>query len=236
MYYSNDLISLSVLSIYEGELIGNVDKLYLDKNLKKLIELEVVSGEGVRLRLPVKNIYRIGKNAVTIKNNQAVSVKIDTTELVACPLNSKAYSINGEYLGVIKEFCFNEKFTTEKISLENNATLDVENLAICGKNTLIFNNLSNKVDVKKFTPNKTPKAYKTETEEMVTTMPEPEKEETQIVEVVNNEEFLLGRRCSKDIVNFNNEVLIKANGLVNKTNLKAVKKFKKLRELMLYIK
>ena len=40
-----------------------------------------------------------------------------------------------------------------------------------------------------------------------------EAEETQIVEVVNNEEFLLGRRCSKDIVNFNNEVLIKANGV-----------------------
>ena len=34
MYYCNDFYGLSVLSLYEGELLGVVEKLYFDKKLK----------------------------------------------------------------------------------------------------------------------------------------------------------------------------------------------------------
>ena len=53
---------------------------------------------------------------------------------------------------------------------------------------------------------------------------------------VQNADFLLGRVCTKDIFNFNNEILIKAHAVITKKNLKEINKFGKLRELMLYSK
>jgi len=118
MYSCNDFNSLTVLSLYEGELLGIVDKLLFDKKLKKLVELELIGDDGVKLILPVKNIYHIGKNAITVRNNQAVNIKPETCELCTNPTDSKVYTIQGEFLGIIKEICFNEKFFTEKIELD----------------------------------------------------------------------------------------------------------------------
>ncbi len=243
MYYCNDFLSLSVLSLYEGELLGVVDKLYFDKKMKKLIELELIGENDTRLILPTKNIYHVGKNAITVKNNQAVSLKVEDSLLSLCPIDSKAYTITGEYLGKIKEISLNEKYLTDKFSLDNNSTLDIKNLASCGKNTIIFYDTSTKINVHKFTPQKTPKIFKTEPEQTANILPVVEDEPSQAVQIESkpktnsqNAEFLIGRICTKDIFNFNNELLIKAHGVVNKKNLKEINKFGKLRELMLYCK
>ena len=37
--------------------------------------------------------------------------------------------------------------------------------------------------------------------------------------IFQNADFLIGRICLKDIVNFNNEILIKANSIVNKKSV-----------------
>ena len=138
MYCCKDFNSHSVLSLYEGELLGVVDKLYFDKNLKKLIAIELLGEDGVKFCLPTKNIYHVGKNAITVKNNQAVSLKVEESNLISCPIGSKAYSIQGEYLGIVKEITFTDKFFTDKISLDNNTSIEVSTLASCGKNTIIF--------------------------------------------------------------------------------------------------
>lgn len=235
MYTCGDFKGLSVLSLYEGDLLGVVDKLYFSKDLKKLVEIELISEDGAKLILPTKNIYKIGKNAIVVKNNQAVTIKMETTNLVLCPISSKAYSINGEFLGVVKEIAFNEKFATQKISLDNNNVLVAENLASCGKNSIIFNNAQTKVNLTKFKPVNMPKVFKDIEIQTAKTLP-IEKENPSVIKPINSAEFLLGRKCSKDIYNFNNEILIKANGTVNKRNLKEIKKFGKLKELMLYCK
>ena len=67
MYYCNEFLSLNVLSLYEGELIGVVDKLYFDKKMKKLIQLELIGENDTRLILPTKNIYHIGKNVLNVQ-------------------------------------------------------------------------------------------------------------------------------------------------------------------------
>lgn len=240
MYYCNEFYSLSVLSLYEGELLGKVDKLYFDKKLKKLMEIELVGEDGARLVLQTKNIYHVGKNAITVKNNQAISIRVAETEYCLCPLNSKAYSITGEYLGTVKEIGFNEKFLTHKVLLDNNGTLDIELLASCGKNTMIFCNGNEKVNMKKFTPEKPPKKFKEEDVQLAEILP-AEKENNHVVPIethvktqLESAEFLLGRVCTKDIFNFNNELLIKAHAIINKKNLKEINKYGKLRELMVY--
>ena len=242
MYYCNDFYGLSVLSLYEGELLGVVEKLYFDKKLKKLMEIELVGIDGVKLTLSSKNIYHVGKNAITVKNNQAVNIKNADCEYCVCPNGSKAYSINGEFLGIIKEISFNEKFVTDKISLDNNSTLEISSLASVGKNTVIFYNENKKIDLKKFTPKKTPKIFKNKEVQTAQILPVEEIKSENVVPVeeikpkqtIQSTDFLIGRICKKDIFNFNNELLIKANSVINKKNLKEINKFGKLRELMLY--
>ena len=269
MYYCNDFYGLNVLSLYEGELLGVVDKLYFDKKLKKLVEIELVGEEGNKLILPTKNIYHIGKNAITVKNNQAVSLKMDTTNYCPCPINSKAYTIKGEYLGVVKVISLNEKFMCEKFSLDNDKTFDVAFLASSGKNTTIFYTPNDTINVKKFTPQKSPKIFKSKSPQVARIMPTlnpaqasqnlnpnstnlnansgtPLQDEglsvnSNAVEVefkpnLQTADFLIGRVCTKDILNFNNEVLIKAQTIITKKNLKEINRFGKIRELMLYSK
>ena len=241
MYYCSELSELYVLSLYEGELLGKVNKLYFDKKFKKLIEIELLGENGAKLILPTKNIYNIGKNAITIKNNQQVIMKVEETEYPASPQNSKAYSINGEFLGVVKDLCFNEKYITQKVLLDNESTLDVDKIASYGKTTIIFYMGNERINLNKFIPASSPKSFKQEVNSIASTLPVEEKEnvvlvETQIKTQLESSEFLLGRVCVKDIFNFNNELLIKANSLVNKKNLKEINKYGKLRELMLYTK
>ncbi len=253
MYYCSEFYGLNVLSLYEGELLGVVDKLYFDKKLKKLVQIELAAEEGNKLILPSKNIYHIGKNAITVKNNQAVNLKVEECTLNPCPINSKAYTIKGEYLGVVKEISLTEKFMCEKFSLDNDKTFDVSYLASSGKNTTIFYTPQDNINVKKFTPQKSPKIFKSARTVTANIMPIS----NQIEQIVNeqtpitnnsavdidapkpniqNADFLIGRVCTKDILNFNNEVLIKAHSIVTKKNLKEINRFGKIRELMLYSK
>lgn len=242
MYYCKEFYSLSVLSLYEGELIGKVDKLYFDKNLKKLIEIELIGENDTKMFLQTKNIYRVGKNAITIKNNQAVAMKAVDVEKTLAPISSKAYSINGEFLGIVQEISLNEKFVTEKIVLDNEKLICVDRLASCGKNTIVFYDDTTKVNIKNFMPHKAPKAFKNNSVENVAVLPVKEEipsivpVEANKVTLIQNSDFLLGRVCLKDISNFNNELLIKAHGIINKKNLKEIIKFGKLRELMLFTK
>ncbi len=247
MYYCNEFLSLNVLSLYEGELIGVVDKLYFDKKMKKLIQIELIGENDVRLILPTKNIYHIGKNAITVRNNQAVNLKVEESEYYLSPIGSKAYTIKGEYLGVIKELSLSDKFLTEKFSLDNNQTLSIKSLASFGKNTIIFYDENDKINVNKFIPNKTPKFFKTEKPQTAQVLPIPNEEvedekknavpvEEQKKSTIQNADFLLGRICTKDIFNFNNELLIKEHAVINKKNLKEINKYGKLRELMLFCK
>ncbi len=238
MYYCKDFNSLSVLSLYEGDLLGKVDKLLFDKKLKKLCEIELIGVDGARLILPIKNIYHVGKNAITVKNNQAILMESEQSDLCIAPLSSKVFSISGEFLGVVDEISFNEKFLSEKISLETGELLDVKDIASCGRNTVIFYNSDKKINLNNFTPSKQPKQFKGE-EVVAQTLPIEQKEiktyEKKNV-TVQNTNFLIGRVCTKDIFNFNNEILIKAYAVVNKKNLKEISRFGKLRELMLYSK
>ena len=236
MYYCKDFHGLSVLSLYEGELLGRVDKLYFDKKLKKVCELEIINEEGLRLCLPTKNIYNVGKSAITVKNNTAVMFKEIDNEFCVAPIGSKVYSIVGEFLGVVQEFALSEKFLTEKVTLDNGNVLSVDKIASCGKNTVIFYNDEKKTNLKNFSP-KLPKLFKKKNVEDISVPPEEQIVKTGVEEkytLVQDSQFLIGRICTKDIFNFNNELLIKAHTRINKKNLKDISKFGKLKELMLY--
>ena len=242
MYYCSDFVSRPVLSLYEGELIGSVDKLLFDKKLKKLLFLELIGENDNRFLLPTKNIYNVGKNAITIKNNTAITLKTDDESYAGCPIGSKAFNIKGEFLGIVKEVILTEKYLTEKLSFENDVVVNSNMIASSGKNTVVFYDKNTNVDVSKFVPNKMPKIFKTKQQQLTSVLPIEDKSKNNLVEIESNPkliqstDFLIGKVCLKDIYNFNNEILIKAHAVVTKKNLKEINKYGKMRELMLYCK
>ena len=228
MFSCKEITSLSVLSLYEGELIGKVDRLYFEKNLKKINCLGLVGTDGSKWLIPSKSIYHIGPNAITIKNKQAVMLEISSSIPLNSPMNSKAYSIKGEYLGTISDISFNDKYLTTKIYLDNGKTEAVEDVTSCGKSTVIFS--KERINPKSLSPKP-----ELETSKVVSTsLINPEQVAVVTKSNLDPNQFLVGRRCIKDIMSFNNEILIKANTTITKKHISQIKKFGKLKELMLY--
>lgn len=241
MYKYKEIISQPVLSLYEGELLGVVDKLLFDKKLKKLVELTLIGTDGIKFSLSTKNIYHIGKNAITIRNNQCVELKAENENLITAPIGSKAYSIQGEFLGIIDDIGINEKYLTTQIELNNQTVLPAKLVASSSKNTIIFFNKNDNANLKQFSPqNKEKTNLNTQknndnlsTETISTSISNSGKTKQK---TTFSSDFLIGRICTKDIFNFNNEILIKAHSVITKKNIKELMKFGKIRELMLYSK
>lgn len=226
MLSCKDLLGLSVLSLYEGELLGTVDKPYFNKDLKKLSFLGLVGEDGTRWLLNTKAIYHIGPNAITIKNKQNAILELSNNESLLSPLNSKAYSIEGEYLGLTTDVTFDQKYKTTKVYLDTGRSESIENLTSSGKSTLIFS--KNKIR----TSSLIPKDHQSANNEILA--PTPIKVDTASQKAPNSNVKLEGRRCTKDIFNFNNEILIKQNTIITKRHIAQIKKYGKLKELMLF--
>lgn len=256
MYTISDFLNRPVLSLYEGELLGNVQSIQFDKRLKKILMLEVKSAESIETYfLPVKNIYNVGKHAITVKNNQSIMLKesIEPIESVKCPIGSKAYTIHGELQGVISALEFDDNYLISKILLENEKEIDVNKLASCSNNTVIVYDEKSTVNVGNFKFKKLPKLFKTKKVVEVKTMPTEEiklppennatiqssAQPTNIIlpnKTEVNNKFLLNRRVVKDIFGFNNELLIKNNSKITEQVIKTASKNGKLRELMIFSK
>ncbi|MBQ8749892.1 MAG: PRC-barrel domain-containing protein [Clostridia bacterium] len=155
MKFSN-LLSKSVLSLYNGSNEGVVISGYFDDKLKKLIALEVVSQDDSTLTdeylLFVKNIYNIGQDAITIKNNSLLDLKITAKELNdSSPINCLAYKTNGELIGKITDIDFDDKFSIKSFIIEH-LELDASKVASHSKGTIIFYDEEFKTKVEKLRP------------------------------------------------------------------------------------
>lgn len=243
MHKIKDIISMPVLSLYEGELIGQISKIYFDKKLKKIAYF-VVNCEGdLSYILYPKNIYKLGKNAITIKNMSCLILDIENNndEVVLMPLNSKTYTIQGEYIGKIVEIAVDDKFNINNILLDNDNFLDCKQLASCSKNTVIMYDENTKVNVSRFKHKLTPNLFKTKDDKVKTvstmpyppTMEEPVQDVTLPSNVSNNPKFMIGRIATKDIMLDDKKCLIKANSTITEKTLSLACIHNKVKELML---
>ena len=103
--YLSELLQKPILSLYEGEILGNITNVYFDKTRKKIKSFEIMNDEEINYHLYPKFIYTIGKHAITIKNNQhlVLSLNMENESASILPINAKVYSLQGEYLGVVKD-------------------------------------------------------------------------------------------------------------------------------------
>ena len=99
------------------------------KNKKKIIGFKILNNEDIDYYLQIKHIYSIGKNAITIKNKQLLTLylNIANNSLLQLPINVKTYSLQGEYLGIPKDFSLNE-IHDGKIPAKEDLNLFLDNL------------------------------------------------------------------------------------------------------------
>ena len=72
--YISEITEKPILSLYEGELLGNIHKIYFDKTRKKIKAFEIINEQEITYLLSPKHIYTLGKNAITVKNKQNLSL------------------------------------------------------------------------------------------------------------------------------------------------------------------
>lgn len=261
MYNLKNVLGLPVLSLYEGELVGSVTKINFNEKLGKVLSISIAGEGDITYTIMPKYIYKIGKNAITIKNNACLS--FDSLELeTAYPIGFKTYTIQGEYLGKIDQITFNEKFFVDTIVLDNGKTMSPANLFSCGKNTVIIHDENTKLSPSHFRQKFTPKFFKSKLSTKVTTLPitpntdDKKNEEDLLIDIpsiqnpsskveitestagakTNGSKFLVGRIALQTILLDDKTTLIKANSTITEKVIRLACTHNKLKELMTYSK
>lgn len=223
----SEIISLPIINLFELKIEGTVENVYIHPTTRKITYLKIYNEERDEYSvLELKNVYKIGKDAVLIANSNKLTL-FENKELIlekmVCPLNSFCFDLSGNILGKINEINI-EKNTLHSIETEQNSYPATNIYGLSNAVTLIGNN---KVKINRFSPKTKFSFSKAKTEQKVKIKSAiPQKE-------ITNYEFLLKRKLTKDIKNENGEIIAK-NGVRVTTNLiNKLKCYSKLKELTL---
>lgn len=230
--YVSEITSKPILSLYEGELLGNINKIYFDKTHKKITSFEIINDQEISYQLSPKHIYTLGKNAITIKNKQnlILSLNQDSSNSQLLPINVKVYSLQGEYLGIVEDYSFDEKFILDNIVLDNQQLLPITDIASCSRNSLVTYANNDMVNIKSF---RYRIRNKTNTENKVKVMPKILATFNKITSPIGRKtDFIVGRICTKDIFDSNNNIIVKQNSTITEQTVAIASSKNKLQDLM----
>ena len=233
--YLNELIQKPLLCLYEGEIFGKINKVFFDKNKKKITNFEILSEDDLIYCLNPKFIYTIGKHAITIKNKQNLELSIDNDSNCQLPLNVKVYSLQGEYLGVVVDYSLNEKYVLENLILDNQQLISVSEIASCSSNSLVVYYTQPHININIF---RYRIKSKTDSESKVKILPKIFTNFNKIAPTsnANQQNIIVGRICTKDILDSQQNIIIKQNSTITEQVLALASSKNKLQELMKYSK
>lgn len=234
--YLSELLQKPILSLYEGELLGNITKVFFDKTHKKIKNFEILNDEEICYGLEPKHIYTIGKHAITIKNKQhlVLSFSENNYEFVL-PINVKVYSLQGEYLGVVSDYSITDKYQIENLVLDNQQLISVNEIASCSNNSIVVYYSQEHVNIKSF---RYQIKNKTNSNSKVKVLPKLFASFNKIATTQSSkkENFIVGRICTKDIVDNQQNIIIKQNSTITDQTIALASSKNKLQDLMKYSK
>lgn len=259
MYNTTEIISKPVINLYNGKLEGTVKNICFDTKLKKATNLILFEDEdGEECILSINKVYKIGKNAITIKNSEGLlptlfASKIDYNNQI----NNEVYNLEGEKLGVVSDIVLSESYKIEKI-IVNDHEFSPTAVISFGENTLIINSSGAKYSKDSYKPKITQKPKQLDFVKILPKMPEPTenklpkidfedldikpKQNYKISEnplpqrMITSQNYLLGRKLSKTIYGQNNEIIAKKDCLITEKILQAAKTHNKLVEIAVFSK
>lgn len=233
--YLSELLQKPILSLYEGELLGNIDRVFFDKTKSKIISFEILNEDGLSYCLQPKHIYTLGKHAITIKNKQNLTLTLneDNSSKTVLPLDVKVYSLQGEYLGVAKDYSLTEKFDLENIVLDNQKLIPLSEIASCSISSIVVY-YDEHINIKSF-------RYKIQRKQnennKVKVLPKLFTSFNKIATSQSKKSnFVVGRICTKDILDNQRHIIIKQNSTITEHTIALASSKNKLQELMKYSK
>ncbi len=227
----SNIISSYVVSVYNGQIEGIVNNI-LFNNKKQAKYLVISQNDEQFLVLETKDIYKTGEGAVIVKNSDVLSL-MESSELKMkecfSPINSIVVSIDGNYIGHVSDIELDNKYNIKNFIVDGQV-FDLNKVINISESAIIINTLDTKTSLSKF---------KSKTKIVMGN----ERIANQTVSVMSNQtilpnrtmlnyNFLIGRKVSKDILNFNGEIIIKENQTVNSKVLDIARINGKLRELI----
>lgn len=232
--YLSELLQKPILSLYEGEILGNISKVYFDKSKRKIQYFEILNDEDLSYCLNPKHIYTLGKHAITIKNKQNLTLSLneDSSLQTVLPLDVKVYSLQGEYLGLVKDYSIGEKFELENIILDNQKLIPITEIASCSNSSIVVY-FDEHINIKSF---RYKIQHKTDEPHKVKVLPKLFTSFNKIENQSKKPNFVVGRICTKDILDNQKNVIIKQNSTITEQTLALASSKNKLQDLMKYSK
>ena len=226
----SNIISSYVVSVYNGQIEGIVSNILF--NDKKQAKYLIISQNDEQfLALETKKIYKTGNGAIIIKNNDVLelmeSVEYRLKEYFS-PINSIVVSIDGNYLGHVSDIELDDKYNIQNFIVDGQSYA-LNKVVNISESVIIINTLNKPQKLANFrSKNKIVISRKKKKNQTVNVM------ENQTIlpnRTIVNYNFLIGRKVSKDILNFNGEIIIKENQIVNSKILDIARINGKIREL-----
>ncbi len=148
----SNVLGSSVCSVFEGRLIGYTTSACFCEGHKKLSGFVVVNDDDeYEYFLPIKQIIGQNDQMLFVKNITSVSIQ----ENMGLPslINKKAYYLDGEFIGSVKDVVFNENYEVIQIIFDN-LTLPPEELFNVGEDFCFFCEQDKRPKLNKFAPQK----------------------------------------------------------------------------------
>ena len=256
MYKLSDILSKPVVNLYSGKYEGTVKNISFDEKFKQAKWLILFDEEGEEFALDINKIYIIGKNAVTVKNEDGI-FKLNSIDgiLNNNPINLSCCTVYGEVLGRLSDIEFNKNFYVESFCVEDK-TYNANKIINIGQEFVIVNDTDKKITISNFKPKfeikkESPVSIVTiqPVETIENTLPKIESVESVETKkpfiineginqqrIISNQNFLLGRKATKTIYGINNEIIVKKDNTINSKNLEYAKLHNKISELAVFSK
>ncbi|MBR2467774.1 MAG: hypothetical protein IKB42_01880 [Clostridia bacterium] len=228
----SNIISSYVVSIYNGQIEGIVLNILFDKK-KKARYLIISQNDEQFLILNTNDIYKLGDGAVLIKNDTVLTL-METQELAIkncfSPINSIIVDIDGNMLGNVADIELDNRYNIVEFITTKNETINLKNVLNISDTVIIHNNTQKKHKLSHFRHmDKIKIPTKNIDKNTVKIM---DKNETILPNrTVINYNFLIQRKVTKNITNFNGEIIIKENQIINSKILDIARINGKIREL-----
>lgn len=228
----SQLISSSVISLFESDEIGIIYNLIFDYKTKKCKYVFVLDEESnMMYALKYQDVVNFGKDCTYIKNIGTIE-PMDNLAPILNPLssllNKKVFTIDGEYLGDCRDIEIDNSGNIANLVLDN-ITIERSKIANIGS-VIIVGDQS--VKISKFKPETKIKKKESTSEEKVTILTtQANIKEGTPNKLITDSRFLMGRKILQDILASNGEIIAKNGGTITKEILHKASSYGKLLEV-----
>lgn len=232
----SEFIALPLISIHNGNLIGNIENILFDAKTKKCIYITIFNEkDNMTYAIKPQSIYKLGKDCVFIKNESCLNIYENLEPQIneySNPINSKVYSFDGDYMGVISNIFINNNFLISHITINNNDYLISnfltlrDNISVYSEKKVIVSNFKHKNKSNIIAKNDLKITIENSNENII----KPPKL------IASTPSILLNKTTTKNIIKSNGEIIIKSGTKITPSTIENAKLNGKLLELSQFCK